>query len=62
MDTKQKRLKAKISLALLDTLGRQPTRNEVDKYFIAAQVLWKTVLGTKSARGWMKKNNQIPLF
>lgn len=42
MTTDKKRLlKAKISLALLDELGRQPTANEVEKFTLAARVLYK---------------------
>jgi hypothetical protein len=36
---KERLLKAKISLALLDELGRQPTATEVEKFTFAARVL-----------------------
>ena len=61
-DQKKNLLKAKVSLSLLNVLGRRPTTLEIEKYTIAAQVLWKTVCGTKSARSWMKKNNQLAIF
>jgi hypothetical protein len=59
---KKKLLKAKISLALLDELGRRPTDQEVERYFLAARVLYKAVLGLHFARQHQKKNGQIPLF
>ena len=59
---KKKLLKAKISLALLDELGRRPTEQEVERYFLAARVLYKAVLGLHFERQQQKKNGQIPLF
>ena len=63
MDERTKKLlKAKISLALLDELGRRPTEQEVERYFLAARVLYKAVLGLHFERQQQKKNGQIPLF
>jgi hypothetical protein len=46
MNAEKKRLlKAKISLALLDELGRRPTVAEIERYTRAACVLYKAVLG-----------------
>jgi hypothetical protein len=59
---KKKRLKAKISLALLDELGRRPTEQEVERFSLAARVLYKAVLGTHFERQQQKKNGQLPLF
>jgi len=59
---KKKLLKAKISLALLDELGRRPTDQEIERYFLAARVLYKAVLGLHFERQQQKKNGQIPLF
>ena len=61
-DGKKKLLKAKISLALLDELGRRPTEQEIERYFLAARVLYKAVLGLHFERQQQKKNGQIPLF
>jgi hypothetical protein len=61
-ERKKKLLKAKISLALLDELGRRPTEQEVERYFLAARVLYKAVLGLHFERRDQKKNGQIPLF
>ena len=61
-DRKKKMLRAKISLALLDELGRRPTDQEIERYFLAARVLYKAVLGIHFERQQQKKNGQIPLF
>jgi hypothetical protein len=61
-DRKKKLLKAKISLALLDELGRRPTDQEVERYFLAARVLYKAVLGLHFEWREQKKNGQIPVF
>ena len=53
---------SKISLALLDELGRRPTEQEVERYSLAARVLYKAVLGLHFERQHQKKNGQIPLF
>jgi len=63
MDARKKNmLKLKISLALLDELGRRPTEQEVERYSLVARVLYKAVLGTHFERRLQKKNGQIPLF
>jgi hypothetical protein len=59
---KKKRLKAKISVALYHVLGRVPTKQEIDKYFLAAQVLYEAVLGIHFERQEQKKQGQLPLF
>jgi hypothetical protein len=59
---KKKALKAKVSVALYDELGRVPTREEIDKYSRVARVLYKAVLGLHFERRHQKKNGQIPLF
>ena len=61
-DHKKRVLKAKIALSLRDTLNRQPTINEVEKYYIAAQVLWKVVAGAKAMRSNMKRRQQLAIF
>ena len=61
-EQKLKLLKAQISVALLDELGRKPTREEVERYFLAARVLYKAVLGLHFDRRQMKKQGQLALF
>lgn len=40
-----KLLKAKISVALHDELGRVPTGKEIQQYYTLTRVMWKAVLG-----------------
>ncbi len=61
-DQKKKLLKAKISIALLDELGRKPTEQEVTRYFVAAKVLYKAVLGLHFERQQQKRNGQLAIF
>lgn len=61
-DQKKKLLKAKVAVALLDELGRRPTEQEVERYFLAARVLYKAVLGLHFERQGQKELHQIPLF
>ena len=49
-------------MALLDELGRIPTREEIERYARAARVLYKAVLGLHSEWKHQKENGQIPLF
>ena len=63
MTTDRKRLlKAKISLALLDELGRQPTATEVERFTLAARVLYKAVLGLHFEHKAQKRKGQLALF
>jgi hypothetical protein len=63
MTTAKKRLlKAKISLALRDELGRRPTEAEVEKFTLAARVLYKAVLGLHFERKAQKQKGQLALF
>ena len=63
MTTDKKRLlKAKISLALRDELGRRPTETEVEKFTLAARVLYKAVLGLHFERKAQKQKGQLALF
>ena len=59
---KKKLLRAKVALALRDTLQRRPTEEEINRFTTAAQVLWKVVAGTKAMRWEMKKRGQLALF
>jgi len=63
MTTKKKRLlRAKVSLALLDELGRRPTEEEVERYTRAACILYKAVLGTHFERKEQKQKGQLAIF
>lgn len=63
MDERRKQLlKAKISVALMSELGRVPKPEEIDRYFLAAKVLYKAVLGLHFERRIQKRTGQIPLF
>jgi len=63
MEEKKKRLlKAKISVALLDELKRKPTEQEINRYFLAARVLYKAVLGLHFERQEQKKMGQLAIF
>ena len=59
---KERLLRAKIALALLDTLKRRPTEVEIEKYTVAAQVLWKVVAGTKAIRQRLQDRRQLAIF
>ena len=63
MTTQQKRLlEAKISVALLTELGRQPTAEEVKRFSLAARVLYKAILGLHYERKVQKETGQLALF
>jgi hypothetical protein len=63
MTVQQKRLlKAKIALSLRHELGRQPTPQEVERFTLAACVLYKTVLGLHYERKMQKEGGQLALF
>jgi hypothetical protein len=61
-DQQKRRLKAKISLALLDELGRRPTAQEIERYSLAARVLYKAVLGLHYERKAQKEGGQLALY
>ena len=62
--TEQKRnlLRAKIAAALLAELGRKPTDTEVDRFFLAARVLYTAVLGLHFDRRKQKGLGQLSIF
>jgi len=63
MTTQQKRLlKAKISVALLSELGRQPTREEVERFSLAARLLYQAILGLHYERKVQKETGQLAIF
>ena len=63
MTIREKRLlEAKISVALLTELGRQPTKEEVERFSLAARVLYKTILGLHYARQVQKETGQLAIF
>jgi hypothetical protein len=59
---KKRLLRAKISLVLLDELGRRPTEAEVERYTRAACVLYKVVLGLHFERKTRKQKGQLAIF
>ena len=59
---KKRLLKAKISLALLDELGRQPAEKEIETYARAARVLYKAILGLHFERKTQKQKGQLAIF
>lgn len=61
-DTKKRLLKAKITLALFDELGRKPTEQEIERYTLAARVLYKAVLGLHFERKAKKDSGQLAIF
>jgi len=61
-EQKKKLLKAKVALALRDELGRRPTEQEIERYTLAARVLYKAVLGLHFERTEQKRADQLPMF
>jgi len=61
-EAKKRLLKAKISLALRDELGRRPTETEIERFTLAARVMYKAVLGLHFERKSQKKRGQLALF
>lgn len=61
-EQKRRVLQAKVSLALLNELGRQPTNQEVEKFTLAARVLYKAVLGLHFERQQQKRDCQLAIF
>jgi hypothetical protein len=61
-EEKKRLLKAKISLALLDELGRRPTEAEIERYTRAACVLYKAILGLHFERKEQKRQKQLVIF
>ena len=63
MTTDKKRLlKARVSLALLNELGRRPTESEIERYTLAARVLYTAVLGLHFEHKAQKRKGQLVLF
>ena len=61
-EQKKKLLKAKVALALRDEFGRRPTEQEIEKFTLAARVLYKAVLGLHYERNGQKHAGQLPMF
>ena len=59
---KRRLLKAKIATALLTELGRKPTSTEVERFYLAARVLYTAVLGLHFERKQQKARGQLPIF
>jgi hypothetical protein len=61
-EQKKKLLEAKIAVALRDELGRVPKKEEIDRVFLLARVMYKAVLGLHFQRQTQKKNGQMAIF
>lgn len=61
-EQKRKLLKARIASALLLELGRKPTRSEIERFFLAARVLYTAVLGLHFERRKQEEAGQLPIF
>lgn len=61
-EQKRKLLRAKIASALLLELGRKPTNDEVNRFFLAARVLYTAVLGLHFERRKQEKEGQLAIF
>ncbi len=61
-EQKQKILKAKVALAMLDEFGRVPKEADIEYAFHLARVLYKAVLGTHYIKKQQQKTGQLPLF
>jgi hypothetical protein len=61
-EQKKKLLKAKITVALHDELGRVPKTEEIEQVFLLARVLYKAILGLHYKRQEQKKTGQLAIF
>jgi hypothetical protein len=61
-EQKKKLLKAKIAVALHDELGRVPKKEEIERVFLMARVMYKAVLGLHYQRKEQKKSGQMAIF
>lgn len=61
-EQKKKLLKAKVALALRDELGRRPTEQEIERFTLAARVLYKAVLGLHFEQTQQKNRGQLAMF
>lgn len=62
IEQKKRILKAKVTLALFDELGRDPSPEEVEHITLLTRVMYKAVLGTHYLRKQQQKTGQMPLF
>ncbi len=61
-DQKKKLLRAKVALALRDEFGRRPTEQEIERFTLAARVLYKAVLALHFERKRRQADGQLALF
>jgi hypothetical protein len=61
-EQKQKILKAKVALAMLDEFGKVPKADDREYTYHLARVLYKAVLGTHYLKRQQQKSGQLPLF
>jgi hypothetical protein len=62
VEQKQRVLKAKIALALLDEFGKVPKDTEIEYTYHLARVLFKAVLGTRYFKRQQRKVGQRPIL
>jgi hypothetical protein len=61
-EQKRKLLKAKIAVALRDETGRVPKKEEIERVFLLARVMYKAVLGLHYQRKRQKNDGQLAIF
>ena len=61
-EKRQKLLKAKIAASLFAELGRKPTSTEVERFYLAARVLYTAILCLHFERQKQKETGQLPIF
>ena len=61
-EQKKRLLKAKITVALQDQLGRVPKQEEIEQVHLLARVMYKAILGLHYKRKEQKKSKQLAFF
>jgi len=61
-EQKKKLLKAKIAVALQSELGRVPTEDEINNFYLSALVMYKAILGLHFLRKKQKQSGQLAIF
>ena len=59
---RDKRLKAKVAVALQHATGRVPTTEEIEQVALLARVLYHSVLGTHFRRREQQAAGQLAIF
>ena len=61
-EQKQRRLKAKVAVALQNETGRVPSQQQIEDVALLARVLSKAVLGVHFTRRQQQAAGQLPIF